>query len=168
MHSIWSDVERRDKGGWTSHRSCLNTVSGYHCFFLFVSVSPKDFVNAPRMTPASIPELIWRNQSDVQDLDAVVFDDGETITRLTYRQLREASEKVSTFCGQCWLFWGEDNSPSENRSTESQRLLQQQRFPQLKAMTHTRRVATRGDVVFDKGQGTSLPPSPCTVQGGGW
>ncbi len=31
MHySIWSDVETRDKGGWTSHRSCLSTVSGSH------------------------------------------------------------------------------------------------------------------------------------------
>ncbi len=28
-HSIWSDVERREKGGWTSHRSCLSNASGF-------------------------------------------------------------------------------------------------------------------------------------------
>ncbi len=28
-HSIWSNVERRDKGGWISHRSCLSTASGW-------------------------------------------------------------------------------------------------------------------------------------------
>ena len=28
---IWSDAETRDKGGWTSHRSCLSTASGFVC-----------------------------------------------------------------------------------------------------------------------------------------
>ena len=29
-HSIWSNAERRDNGGWTSHRSCLSTASSLY------------------------------------------------------------------------------------------------------------------------------------------
>ena len=43
-YSIWSNVETRDKGGWTSHRSCLSTASSStfcDCFCIWGRITCK-------------------------------------------------------------------------------------------------------------------------------
>ena len=70
MHySIWSDVETRDKGGWTSHHSCLSTASSCGCggpghTDSMMAVAPEGkpgHIDSPNFFPSTEHECVIQN-----------------------------------------------------------------------------------------------------------
>ncbi len=60
--SILSDAETRDKEGWTSHRSCLSTASGFQIAVIAVKFESAQVKTRPRIIRTKTPKYFLSPQ----------------------------------------------------------------------------------------------------------